>query len=257
MANAKRNRRKNPKKGFDPTNTQVISYVLIGVGVAYLLSLVSYTPNDVPGRLPFSGTSNLNTPPENFFGRLGAIAAGFSYWVIGAAGYLVPACLIWFGVAKLLFGARTSRRSLLGFGMVMLSACCLLQFQTWFFSGWPDVYNIPGAGGLLGYGLGAGLFATLLGTLGAFLVMVVVYFTGVTMVTGFHPVHFGALCYDGVRRWADAREERRIQEADGARRLVLQKRKLEREQRRLEKKIGRSGVELPAAGAAKIGRAHV
>ena len=120
MANAKRNRRKKTRKGFDPTNTQVISYTLIGVGIAYLLALVSYTPNDVPGRLPFSGTSNLNTPPENFFGRLGAIGAGFSYWVIGAAGYLIPACLIWFGAAKLMFGARTSRRALIGFAMVIL-----------------------------------------------------------------------------------------------------------------------------------------
>ncbi len=258
MATNKRNRRKTTKKEtriFDLTNTQVISLCLIGAGLLYLLALVSYTPDDVPFG-PFSKTSHPNSPPENFLGKLGAFGAGLSYWVIGAAGYLVPACLIWFGVSKLLFGARTTWRALSGFALLVLSSCCLLEYQGLFFRSWSDAYNIPGAGGLIGSGIGGGLFANLAGTVGAFLLMFVVYLVAVTMVTGFHPAHFGALCYEGFQSWRDERELRLIAEADENDRLVLQKRRLERERKKLHKRLGRAGLledEAEAALTAKPG----
>ena len=205
MANTKRNRKKTQKKGFDPSNTEVLSIALIGTGLLYLLALISFTPNDLPTWVPFGRLAEPNSPAHNFVGRLGAVGAGFSYYIIGAAAYLIPACLIWFGTAKLLFGARTSRRSLIGFGLLVLSGCCLLQFQTWFFKGWPEAFNIPGAGGIIGSWIGAGLFAGLTGTVGAFMIMFAVYCAAVVMVTGFHPMHFFDLCRDSFYAWREAR----------------------------------------------------
>ncbi len=247
MANAKRNRRKTGTKGFDPTNTEVLSIALMGTGLLALLALVSFTPDDLPTKIPFSSGTETNTPAENFIGRLGAIGAGFSYYIFGAASYLMPVCLIWFGAAKLMFGARTSRRAMVGFALLLLSGCCLLEYQSWFFRSWPEVYNIPGAGGIVGLGIGAGLFAGLTGTVGAFLIMLAVYCAATVMVTGFHPVHFVTLCRDAFRGLRERREEARMAEASEAERLVMQKRKLEREQKKLERKIGKAGVAVEGA----------
>ena len=254
MANAKRNRRSTTKKGFDPTNSEVLSIALMGTGLLGLLALVSYTANDLPTWVPFGRLAEPNSPADNFIGRLGAVGAGFSYYIIGAASYLVPACLIWFGAAKLLFGARTSRRALIGTGLLVLSSCCLLQYQSWFFKGWHEAYNIPGAGGLIGSWVGASLFAGLTGTIGAFLIMLAVYLTAVVMVTGFHPLHFATLCKDAARTWRERREETRMAEASETERLVMQKRKLEREQKRLEKKIGKTVTAAEAEPATKVRR---
>ena len=133
MANTKRNRKKPRQKGNDPAHTEIISIVLLGSGLLYLLALISFTPDDLPTWVPFGRLAEPNSTVDNFVGRLGAVGAGFSYYILGAASYLIPACLIWFGSAKLLFGARTSLRTLTGFGLVMLSACCLLDYQNWFF----------------------------------------------------------------------------------------------------------------------------
>ena len=238
MANTKRNRKKTRPKSNDPGHSEIISVVLLGSGLLYLLALVSFNPDDLPTWVPFNRVSEPNTTVDNFVGRLGAVGAGFSYYILGAASYLIPACLIWFGTAKLLFGARTSARSLTGFALVMLSACCLLDYQDWFFKEWPKNYNIISAGGIVGAWIGTGFFASLTGTVGAFIIMLIVYFTGTVMVTGFHPMHFMKLCRDGLKTWREKREEAIMARASESEKLIRQKRKLEREQKRIAKKLG-------------------
>jgi S-DNA-T family DNA segregation ATPase FtsK/SpoIIIE len=243
MANTKRNRKKTQPKGNDPGHSEIISVVLLGSGLLYLLALISFTPDDLPTWVPFGRLAEPNATVDNFVGRLGAVGAGFSYYTLGAASYLIPACLIWFGAATLLFGARTSFRALTGFGLVMLSACCLLDYQNWFFKGWPEDYNIISAGGIIGAKIGTGLFASLTGKIGAFIIMAIVYFTGTVMVTGFHPMHFIKLCRESFKAWREKREEAFMTRASESEKLVRQKRKLEREQKRIAKKLGET---LPA-----------
>jgi len=255
MANTKRNRKKTRQKGNDPAHTEIISIVLLGSGLLYLLALISFTPDDLPTWVPFGRLAEPNSTVDNFVGRLGAVGAGFSYYILGAASYLIPACLIWFGSAKLLFGARTSLRTLTGFGLVMLSACCLLDYQNWFFKGWPDNYNILSAGGIIGAWIGTGLFASLTGTVGAFIIMLIVYFTGTVMVTGFHPMHFMKLCHNAFKAWREKREAILMARATESEQLVRQKRKLEREQKKIEKKLGESlAAEKTEAAPKKIRR---
>ncbi|MFP6875150.1 MAG: DNA translocase FtsK [Verrucomicrobiales bacterium] len=257
MANTKRNRKRTRQKGNDPAHTEIISIVLLGSGLLYLLALISFTPDDLPTWVPFGRLAEPNSTADNFVGRLGAVGAGFSYYVLGAASYLIPACLIWFGAAKLLFGARTSFRALTGFGLVMLSACCLLDYQNWFFKGWPENYNIVSAGGIIGAWIGTGMFASLTGTVGAFIIMLIVYFTGTVMVTGLHPMHFIKLCRDALKAWREKREALLMARATESERLVKQKRKLEREQKRIEKKLGGSLAAENTEATPKIRRKPV
>jgi S-DNA-T family DNA segregation ATPase FtsK/SpoIIIE len=257
MANTKRTRKKTRQKGNDPAHTEIISIVLLGSGLLYLLALISFTPDDLPTWVPFGRLAEPNATVDNFVGRLGAVGAGFSYYILGAASYLIPACLIWFGGAKLIFGARTSFRALTGFGLVLLSACCLLDYQDWFFKGWPANYNIVSAGGIIGAWIGTGLFASLTGTVGAFIIMLVVYFTGTVMVTGFHPMHFIKLCRNAFKVWREKRAAIQMARATESEQLVKQKRKLEREQKRIEKKLGGSLTGENTEATPKIRRKSV
>jgi len=257
MANTKRNRKKAQPKGNDPGHTEIISVVLLGSGLLYLLALISFNPDDLPTWVPFGRLAEPNPTVDNFIGRLGAVGAGFSYYILGAASYLIPACLIWFGSAKLFFGARTSVRSLSGFALVMLSACCLLDYQDWFFKGWPENYNIISAGGIIGAWIGTGFFASLTGTVGAFIIMLIVYFTGTVMVTGFHPMHFMKLCREGLKVWREKREAALMARASESEKLVRQKRKLEREQKRIAKKLGETLAVDKAEAPAKVRRKKV
>ena len=254
MANTKRNRKKARPKSNDPGHSEIISVVLLGSGLLYLLALISFNPDDLPTWVPFGRLAEPNTTVDNFVGRLGAVGAGFSYYILGAASYLIPACFIWFGTAKLLFGARTSARSLVGFALVMLSACCLLEYQSWFFKGWPENYNIMSAGGIVGAWIGTSFFASLTGTVGAFIIMLIVYFTGTVMVTGFHPMHFMKLCREGFKAWREKREEAIMARATESEKLMRQKRKLEREQKKIAKRLGETLETEKKAAPPKVRR---
>ena len=153
MANTRKKSKRITKKEATARlarKRDIIAVVMLGLGLLHILALISYTPNDIPPKLPFNVTTDYNSPPHNFIGILGAIIAGVSYWIFGAAAYLLPVGLIWFGAGKFAFDATLSKRSILGFGLMLLAACCLLSYQNWFFQDWPSRYQIVGAGGALG-----------------------------------------------------------------------------------------------------------
>ena len=68
---------------------EVFALILLGVGTLLFLALISYTPKDVPSWIWFSQLSSPNKPAQNFIGPFGAIIAGFSYMMMGAASYLL------------------------------------------------------------------------------------------------------------------------------------------------------------------------
>ena len=80
---------------------EVFALVLLGAGTLLFLALISYAPKDLPSGIWFSQVSSPNHPAQNFIGPFGAIIAGFSYWMIGAASYLLAVVLLGFGGAKL------------------------------------------------------------------------------------------------------------------------------------------------------------
>lgn len=211
---------------------------MLGFGLLLFLALVSYTPKDVPDSLWYStiSSSEPKTASSNFIGPVGAIFAGFTFFFFGAASYLIPTAMLWFGLGRFFFEAKMSKRSLIGFVVFVLSGACVLHFQPIFFQKWHDTYNIPGPGGGVGFMLADYVFSVF-GSFGGFLLALLIYLTGMVMVTGFHPRHFAKLCKEGIVEWMEEREARKMEESTEAERLEKQRQKLEKERIRLEKQL--------------------
>ncbi|MEM9478462.1 MAG: DNA translocase FtsK 4TM domain-containing protein [Verrucomicrobiota bacterium] len=220
--------------------TDMVAVGMLGFGLLHLLALVSFTPDDLPNWVPFSRLAEPASPVNNFIGPVGAIVAGWSYFLFGAATYLIPAAMMWFGLSRFFLEAELSKRGMIGMGLMILSACCLLHYQPWFFKAWVEVYNIPGAGGGLGKVIGEKILAAMIGTVGASLLMTIVYLTSVVMVTGFHPFHFFFLCRDGVEKGIEIYKVKRVEKAGEMERLELEKARLEKERKKIERKINKA-----------------
>lgn len=173
---------------------EAIAIMLGGLALLHFLALVSYAPRDLPSWIPFSSTAGGDVMVSNFIGPVGAVVAGCSYFILGAASYFIPGVLIWWGVTTLL-GARVfTTRTLVSFVCLLLSASCLLDYQNWFFQDWTQLYNLPdSAGGLVGYTIGHKVFESSVGTVGSFIVMSMVYLTSLITLTGLHPFQFMVL----------------------------------------------------------------
>lgn len=189
---------------------EAIAILLGGLALLHFLALVSYTPRDLPSWIPFSSTANGDAVISNFIGPVGAIIAGCSYFILGAAAYLTPGVLIWWGVTTLLCARVFTIRTLVSFLALLISAACLLEYQSIFFQDWIQLYNLPGStGGLVGYTIGQKVFENYVGSVGSFIVMSVVYLTSLITITGLHPFHFLLLVRKrSIERFSAFREAR-------------------------------------------------
>ncbi len=185
-----------------------IAIALGGLAIMFFLALVSYSPRDLPSWVPFSMTAGSDEVLNNFIGPMGAVMAGYAYFFFGAACYLIPAIIAWWGV-QVLTGARVFNLRNVGALLALISAAaCLIEYQTFFFNDWPLRYNLPSSsGGFIGYGIGAGVFERFMGTVGSFLIMVIGYFISLIILTGIHPFQFAKLVRSRI---AQKMEERRF-----------------------------------------------
>ena len=126
---------------------EVFALLLLGGGTMLFLALISYAPKDLPAWVPFSHISPPNRPAQNFIGPFGAIIAGFSYLMIGAASYLLAVVLLGFGGAKLFNSQLRVTPRLFWIVLFIVSGACLLQLQTQHLQGWRAAFNIQGPGG--------------------------------------------------------------------------------------------------------------
>ncbi|MEM6910141.1 MAG: DNA translocase FtsK [Verrucomicrobiota bacterium] len=168
---------------------EAVTIALLGSGVLFFLALVSYTPADLPTWLPWiSESTQPNEAVQNFIGPLGAIFAGYSYFFLGAAIYLVAAVFLWVGIARIIAPISLTRQMAIALVVMALTAACLLHLQPWFLESWARDYNIHRPGGLLGDFFGEYLFARIFGTVGSAIILGLLYLGSLTLVTGFHPV---------------------------------------------------------------------
>ena len=105
---------------------EVTGILWIAVGLMSLLSLVKYSPADLPkwGLLEaFAGKSG--AAGANLIGPVGGVLAFLQILLFGAAGYLIPVGMIWIGIVKLVLDRRVTLRALLGFVILLLAAAAL------------------------------------------------------------------------------------------------------------------------------------
>ena len=87
---------------------EVLGILFSGMGVLLLLSLISFSPHDLP-KIPVIGDGSGGC--VNWIGPLGVLVAHVTLWTFGAASYLIAVTLLWMGVAKLIFDARVGWRT--------------------------------------------------------------------------------------------------------------------------------------------------
>ena len=134
---------------------EVFALILLGVGTLLFLALISYTPKDLPSWVWFSQVSSPNRPAQNFIGPFGAIIAGFSYMMIGAASYLLAVVLLGFGGAKLFHAKlRVTPRAGLDRALHRFRARACCNCKRSISRAGARRFNIQGPGGWVGYSLG-------------------------------------------------------------------------------------------------------
>jgi len=233
---------------------EVFAIILLGVGTLLFLSLISYTPKDLPSWVPWSYLSPPNRPAQNFIGWFGAVLASICYFVIGAASYLVPAILLGFGAVKLFHPSLRVTRRLPWIVLFLISGACLLQLQTSHFLGWKNAFNIPGPGGIVGYYLGKTLLLNSMGKVGSLILLGGIYVATLILMTGFRPVYVVRQVVAGtrhglneVREW---RMQRQLRKADLKEQLEISEKELAKQRRVLEKQLKKKGAPVPATDEA-------
>jgi S-DNA-T family DNA segregation ATPase FtsK/SpoIIIE len=152
----------------------------------YLLALISYDPGDLPTWSHLSPADEPNAVTQNFIGRLGALVAGYSFFLAGLAVYVLPFSMTWFGVCKLASHVRISGRSWLGVALMLISVAALLEIQD--ILNQRDEITPLGGGGGLGYLIGGSFLANLLGRAGSTIILSGIYISGFFLASGLHPV---------------------------------------------------------------------
>jgi DNA segregation ATPase FtsK/SpoIIIE, S-DNA-T family len=228
----------------DNRTDEVVGVVLLGLGTALFLALISYTPKDVPTwfRL-LNSTSSPNSPAQNFIGPIGAIIAGCAYFLLGGAAYLLAAVLLGYGGVKVVTPGHPIGARALWIAGFLFSATCLLALQDRFLLDWREQLNIPGAGGWLGYWVGARLLQNLLGKIGSIILLSCLYVASLVLMTGIRPLLL-------VRRtimlpavwWEKYHEFRKSRAATERERLEIEEKELARKTRKLERTLSKKGV---------------
>ncbi|MBK1792537.1 FtsK/SpoIIIE family DNA translocase [Persicirhabdus sediminis] len=239
MATAK-NQKKSEQKEAPPWANEVQGIILLGFGALLMLSLLSYSPRDLPLTdwkwfANFATDAEPHLPRTNWIGPVGAILGLSTLQICGAAAYLVPPVLLLLGFAKIFQEQATSWRNWLGGGIFVISAAAFLGVQDWILTDWADKMIIIGPGGLLGDLLGQKVLVALLNKAGAIIVLLCIYLVSLILVTGIHPMTFISHCIRSLKAWWKQRSEeqvKRAKERHEARRREREKEKLKRERQR-------------------------
>ena len=204
-------RGKTTEEGSSKAWSEVLGLILLGAGTLLFLALVSYSPADVPSWLFFSKQGAPEAVTENFIGPVGAVVAGFTYFLLGAAAYLLAVVLIGFGGAKFLTADLGLKKRLGWMAAFILSGACLAGIQPWLLQSWKEHFNILGPGGWIGLALGKTVLAGLLGVIGATILLTIFYLASLILMTGMHPVKFCQAVMVAVPQWFRVRREARLE----------------------------------------------
>lgn len=219
---ARPNRSRTTEVPPNPAHHAASGFLLLGAAVFYFLALLSYEAVDLPGWFPLAISDTPSPLMHNYIGRCGAILAGGTFWLLGAADYLIPLCLTWFGARKMFIAnSRITLRAWIGFGLAVVCGAAILRLQTiW---DWDNKMVTPyGAGGGVGYVVGNVLLVPIMGEVGSLLSLGVGYLVGMIFVTGMHPVQVLIETKDGLLGMARrAILKRRLRKLEAEQKAIL------------------------------------
>ncbi len=252
---ARRPLRRQDDSAFTGEGGADIGSILLMVGGgALFMALATHTPDDLAAWTGISTKVPANSPAMNFLGPFGATVAGYLFFLLGGAAYLLPFGLLWLGMAKINMGLRLLPRPLMGFGLFILSGAVFLGSQRWWFQDWWREYNILGPGGGLGW-IGRVLATKTINIAGAIILSATGYVCGLILMTGIRP---RVVVVKGQRAFLTAwrqiwfrlsgRKKALLTtlEQKEAALLMKEQAKAERERKRLEKELRRQAAADPS-----------
>lgn len=253
------NKRKGEHEAPSRWSNELTGLIWISGGLLLLLSLVRYSPADLPARWFFETFADkTGVDGQNLIGPVGGVLGFIQILFFGAAAFLVPVSLIWFGVIKLAFDGRIWPRCVIGFAIMLLSAAAFLEAADFFFKGWAARCNIEGSGpgGVIGHALGGFVLVNLLGKIGTLIVTLAAYLVAMILVTGQKPIAFGKACvlylWRRLREWWHNRGEAgKIERRE--RELLAEKEKERKKRRREMEEERKAGEKKKAEEQAKDG----
>ena len=220
---------------------EMIGIALFCGAVLLLLSLLSYSADEV-----IWNQSPAN-PCTNWIGPLGLYLAYFTFLLFGFASYLVPV-LMWVIAGFAIWGEQfKAGRSFIYAGGLIIAIATLLDVPNYFMEetflgAWQSQHQeVTSAGGFIGSELNSIILVRYFGRGGAILILLGIYFSCLILLLHIKPLAliraFGPWLRNTIYEW-------RLRRADAAKALELQKKKLEREQQQLEKRLKKSGLEI-------------
>ena len=222
---------------------QTRAIVLIAAAALLFFSLFRYSPADLPVAgffKSYAAAAEPLNPRENLMGVIGALLGLFQIQLFGAAAYLLPAILGWFG-AFLLLGHPLRRKTVFTGLLLVVTGACLFDIFGWYES-WQTRFNIAGPGGWFGHLIGHSIFETLISKVGAGILLSAAYLVFLIQLTGFHPIHFFSEINITVREWID-QQLHQLSEARDARQRSIDRKEKSRAASRKRHPLADSGPE--------------
>ncbi|MFD2256288.1 DNA translocase FtsK 4TM domain-containing protein [Luteolibacter algae] len=237
--NRKRGDVEEPKKW----SSEIAGICWMAGGLILLLSLLSYSPADLPNVGIFETfAGDPDEHGENLLGPVGGVLAFVQILLLGAAGWMLALGFVWFGILKMAFRGRLWPRIATGLAVVLLTAAIWLHAAEIFFGEWVARCEMSGRpGGVLGHALGGSILMPIIGKGGTLVISAIGYFIGLIWLTGQTPLEFLRDCHALVKAkiaaWKASRTE--AGRAESRERELLAERERQREQLKLEREIAR------------------
>ncbi|MCX6899771.1 MAG: DNA translocase FtsK [Verrucomicrobia bacterium] len=219
---------------------EVNAILLLGMSVVLFLSFVSFVPGDISWI-----KEPPNSPAHNFVGPLGGWVAYLLALPFGNSVWLLFALALGFGIAFLFAGELMGWRQAYWTALMLLSGCGLAD-KLQIASDSTLAQCGHGAGGFVGHFIAGTLLAPV-APAGPYIILPTVWLISVVMLTGFRPIHTGALLLMKLQEaWAVKREQATAMSRPDLRgELVRKQREVERQMRELEKNGKRASAEEP------------
>jgi S-DNA-T family DNA segregation ATPase FtsK/SpoIIIE len=241
---SKDNKKRGEAEESSRWSNEITGIIWIAVGLMMLLSLVKYSPADLPRVGLFEAFADKSgAEGENLIGPVGGILGFVQLVLFGAAGYLISVGFIWFGVVKLALDGRIWPRTVLGFGVLLVSGAAWLDAADFFFKDWAQNCKIPGGpGGVIGEGIGGFVLVNLIGRAGTMIATGAAYLVAMILLTDQQPVRFVKGCWrllcQKIHEWRANRGE--LGKIAAREAELLAERERQREQRRKERESSKS-----------------
>ena len=215
-----------------------VGLILIAAAMLLTLSLFTYDRSDL----------DINSIPpnpqvRNLIGQVGAWLGYTCFFVFGAAAYFVPALLLFVGLGFLLSLFSYLQRRWLWSATLLLACMGLLDLYTQYLGTLTESLNAPSAGGLVGQLINRWFFRSF-GTTGATILFLTIYAVSFLYLTNFKLGEWIRGQWERflLRRKVDLGEALNEDEASQILDLERRKRGLEKEQKKLEGGVEKTGL---------------